>query len=179
MAKDGAMPETTDIVKSFKSISTPEELQRILDNATEEQVVAIITGINNGEKYWSQEQKKMQNPIPNMSRDRSITYSMYTFDVYGKEILFEPFAAFILKAVNLFSYLTLYVHDGEFGFSPVFAVRHLTADHKNPYLIKFKEKHFPKNLYADMVKILYSKENIKKHADFGLKKIESLSHYDY
>jgi len=172
--------ETVEIIKSFRSLSAShEELQRILSNSKEEEVISIIIGINKGEKYWSQEEKRMQNPRPNMGPRRPITYSKYNFDVYGKEKIFEPFAEFILKATTIFPHLALYVHDGEFGFSPVFAVRHLNIETKSLYLIKFKEKHFPKKLYDKMIKILYSKENIEKHAQFHLKKIQSLSSYEY
>ncbi len=179
MAKDGAMPETTEVVRLFKSMSTLDDIQRILDKSTEEEIVAIITGINDGEKYWWQEQKRMRNPIPNMSRDRTVTYSMRTFDMYGEKTIFELFADFLLKAVDRFSYLTLYVHDGKYGFRPVFGIRYLNLELKNPYLIKFKEDNFPEKLYEEMIKILYSEENTEKHKQFGLEKIKSLDRYYY
>ncbi len=178
MAKDGAMPEITEIIKTF-SLSTPEKLQQILSTTTEEKVVAIITGINSSENYWSQEERNMQDPIPNMSRRRSITHSICTFDVFRKGRLLKLFADFLLKAVRQFPHLALYVHEGEFGFGPVFGVRYLHTELKSPYLIKFKERHFPQELYTDMTDILYSEENVAKHAGFGLKEIRPLSSYDY
>ncbi len=172
--------KTTEIIPTFTSlILQGESLEKILSTRTEQEIIAIIIGVNEGEKYWAEEKRRMRNPQPNMAPQKAPSYGMYTFDEYREGQLFEPFANFLLKAAVKFPYLVLYVHEGEFGFSPVFGVRHLNKEFENPYLIKFKETHFPKTLYREMITILYSKENTKKYLLSGLEKVRSLESYEY
>jgi hypothetical protein len=156
-----------------------DNLEKIITNSTEQEVIKIITGINTGEKYWKQVNRRMQDPRPNMEPYRPATYSMHTFDQYRECKIYKPFADFLMKAVVKFPHLTLYVENGEFGFSPVFGVCYLNSERGNPYLIKFKENHLDKDIYRKMVRILYSKKNKKKHTEFGLEEIRPLSSYEY
>ncbi len=115
-----------------------------------------------------------------MAPRRTATYSKVTFDKYGKDKIFKPFVNFIFKSLETLPTIFLYVHDGPFGFYPVFGVRYLNHEFKNPYLIKFKEDHLDPNDYKKMIDILYSKENQKKIKKAELEKIkQSLSDYDY
>ncbi len=170
MAKSNTLIKTKDIIKSFKSISALE-IQQIIEEATEKQIVAIITGINKNEKYWSQEKRWIRylTPGTTTTKMRYVDYRTCTFDVFIKEKIFKSFADFLLKAVNNLPYLTLHAHQGRFD--PIFTIQRLTDDRKNPYLIKFKKGGFPKILYPKMLKILCSKNNTRKHSDFRLKKL--------
>lgn len=170
------MEVTTDI----KALAVKkDDLEKIINSSTEQEVIKIITGINKGEKYWKQINRRMQDPRPNMGPYRPATFSMHTFDQYRECKIYKPFSDFLMKAVTKFPHLTLYVENGEFGFSPVFGVCYLNTERDNPYLIKFKENHLDKDIYTKMVRILYSKKNKNKHQEFGLEEIKSLSYYEY
>jgi hypothetical protein len=169
-----------EIIKLFNSLEKLNGCEAVqLESLGETDVVVIIKGINDGSGYWSQETKFMRNPVPNMSPRKGPTYSKVAFDVHGKNKLFEPFVNFLLGAVKLFPNITLYVHDGEFGFSPVFGVRYLNKEFKDPYLIKFKQEHLSEKHYLQMINMLYSKENITKHKKSGIKEIRNLTSYEY
>lgn len=170
----------TEIIQHFSSLEEFKKGDSIdIKSLREEDVVQIIKGINEGSRYWYQETKLIKNPIPNMSPHREPTYSDVTFDVYGKSKIFEPFVDFLLNVVKFFPNLTLYVHDGEFGFSPVFSVRYLNANLTNPYLIKFKENHLSELHRKKIIEVLYSQDNIEKHEKSDLTKIKELDSYEY
>lgn len=141
-----------------------------------------ITEINTKEKYWYTESRRMENPVPNMSgrAPGSLGTSLVTMDKIKEDYFDEAYMLFILKCLKRFPKLTLYVHDGPFGFYPVFGILYKPSLlGEGSYILKFKESSLSKETYEIFIEHLYSKENTNKHPRFKLEAIRDLDHYDY
>jgi len=149
------------------------------ENISGSKAIQIINFLNEQDKYWTQKTSKMREPIPNMGPQRTPRLIDYTEDVIKKGVWPEAFVAFILKAAQYSSLLTLYVEDGPFMLSTSFSIRVFSMFKKSPYLLKFTRSNLSERHYEHMLKILYSKNNTVKHTMFRLEKREPLSRYEY
>jgi len=175
------MRQSTKITALFISLfsTMASEGEAAAKNVSGRQAIQIIKYVNDEDGYWHQKRSKIHSPVPNMGPRRTPSLIDCTEDVIKAGLWSKAFVAFILKAAEQSSLLTIYVEDGPFGLAPIFSIRRFNLFKKSSYLLKFQRPNLSKEQYEHMIKILYSKNNVVKHAMFRLEKREPLIRYEY
>jgi hypothetical protein len=171
--------------KSLKKIQP--ESGFVLAGQPVEEIVTLVETINKEESYWKTEIRQMINPQPNMGPRRAMTTSPRQMDEFGSSNLDNYYVQLLIDAVKKYPQLCFYIEMDLVGYclSVVYCTSPLlqgwNGDKEHKTLIKFEPGSVTdKVAQSCILEMVFSKENRKKHHQFGLEKIEEdIAFYEY